>query len=97
MKGWKEKQQKRRLNSMLKIHFNTGVHQPNTITVEGTLKDDIMEIIDIYVQENKETFRIYTYEQAFAIYEDFPLFNQYFIPINGGEYYIDSINYIEEI
>ena len=74
---------------MLKISLQTGVYELQVFEIEGTLKDDIYRLIDEYVQEHKEEFKTYNWEEIEH--------NDEFIAINGGEYYIEGIMYIEEV
>jgi hypothetical protein len=73
---------------MLKISIYGGMYK--LFTVEGKLNDDILSVIDEYVQENKEEFITYDFEEIEGEDENY-------IPINGGEYYIDNIYSIEEV
>lgn len=87
---------------MLKINLNTGLAWTKSIMVDGSLNDDLLALIDEYYSENGELpVRMYTMDEINEIYEhdendiDDALENM--IPINGGEYWIDGIDSIEEI
>lgn len=90
---------------MLKIHLLTGTAWTESILVEGTEDDDLLELINEYYLENGDlpvemytldevikgrTFR--TQEEEWDYIDD-----QGLLPINGGEYYIDGIAYVEEV
>lgn len=74
---------------MLKISLQTGVYELQVFEIEGNLKDDLYALIDEYVQKNKKDFRTYNFEEIEH--------NDEYIAINGGEYYIEGIMYIEEV
>ena len=90
---------------MLEIYLMTGTAWTESILVEGTEDDDLLELIDEYYLEHGDlpvpmytldeilkdrTFR--TQEEEWDYIDD-----QGLLPINGGEYYIDGIAYIEEV
>jgi hypothetical protein len=90
---------------MLEIHLETGFYWTESILVEGTENDDLLELIDEYYLEHGDlpvpmytldevikgrTFR--TQEEEWEYIDDLGL-----LPINGGEYYIDGIAYVEEV
>ena len=81
---------------MLKITLDTGVFYAKSFFVDGNIYDDILGLIDDYVQKNKKEFRIYTLEECIEIYEIEDMYN-FFAPINGGEYFIDNISNVEEV
>ncbi len=64
-----------------------------TIEVEGSLKDDLLWLIDEYYSEHgTDAFpvKLYEYEEL----DEFEL--ETYIPLNGGEYYLMGISHIEE-
>lgn len=79
----------------LRIAFNTGLAWVKTIEVEGTMQDDLLGLIEEYIEENPQELRRYTYEELMEIYEDEEEVDR-FIPINGGEFYIDWVENVEE-
>lgn len=90
---------------MLEIHLLTGTAWTESIVVEGTEEDDLLELIDSYYLENGDLpVPMYTLEDL--------LQGQYFktehqqwdyidgldmLPINGGEFYIYGIDHIEGV
>lgn len=85
---------------MLKIHLNTGTVWTKSIEVEGSLQDDLLQLIDNYYEEKGELpVSTYTMEELYEIYEEQDLnevLNE-MLPINGGEFWIDGISHVEEI
>lgn len=76
----------------LQINLLTGTAWTKKIIVEGNLQGDILQYIDDYYYENGELpVSMYTTEEL----EDYEL--ETFIPINGGEYWIEGIASIEDI
>lgn len=83
---------------MLKIHINEDTYMLNDFYVEGTKNDDLLGLVDAYVQEHKEDFSTWTYQELLGIYdgnEDY--IDESSTPINGGEYYIGRIELVEEV
>ena len=90
---------------MLEIHLSTGTAWTESIVVEGTEQDDLLQLIDSYYLENGDLpVPMYTLEDL--------LQGQYFktehqqwdyidslemLPINGGEFFIDGIDSVEEV
>ena len=85
---------------MLKIHLNTGTAWTRSIEVEGSLQDDLLQLIDNYYEEKGELpVATYTMEELSETYEEQDL-NEVLdamIPINGGEFWIDGISHVEEV
>lgn len=85
---------------MLKIHLNTGTVWTKSIEVEGSLQDDLLQLIDNYYEEKGELpVSTYTMEELYEIYEEQDLnevLNE-MLPINGGEFWFDGISHVEEI
>ena len=85
---------------MLKIHLNTGTVWTKSIEVEGSLQDDLLQLIDNYYEEKGELpVSTYTTEELYEMYEEQDL-NEVLdamLPINGGEFWIDGISHVEEI
>ncbi|HHX02643.1 MAG TPA: hypothetical protein GX739_08310, partial [Firmicutes bacterium] len=90
---------------MLKIYLMTGTAWTESILVEGTEDDDLLELIEEYYLEHGDlpvpmytldevikgrTFR--NQEEEWEYIDSLGL-----LSINGGEYYIDGIAYIEEV
>ena len=85
---------------MLKIGLHTGTMMLNTFEIEGKKTDDVFALVDEYVQEHKEDFATYDYDELFdpsnpSDSDDF--IDTFYMPINGGEYYVGRIELIEEI
>lgn len=89
------------MSNKLKIYLNTGTAWLESIIVEGTINDDIIELIDDYYSENGTLpVTLYTLNELQEIYTDIEELDaelENMIPINGGEYYIEGISHIEEI
>lgn len=86
---------------MLKIHLRTGTMWLKTIEVEGTKRSDILALIDEYYSEHGDLpVALYSMEDLRQTYEDEEELEQALeemLPINGGEFYIDGVEYVEEI
>ena len=85
------------------LHQNIGFYWLNPIVTEGGRFSDILELIDnIYnnYPKNKLPYRLYTYDEVIDNIGvdgfDNYLFECY-LPVNGGEYYTDVIEYVEVI
>lgn len=85
---------------MLRIHLNTGTAWTRSIEVDGSLQDDLIQLIDDYYEEKGELpVVIYTMEELYETYDEQDLnevLDEMF-PINGGEFWIDGISHVEEI
>ena len=90
---------------MLKIYLMTGTAWTESILVEGTEDDDLLELINEYYLETGDlpvpmytldevikgrTFR--NQEEEWEYIDSLGL-----LSINGGEYYIDGISHVEEV
>lgn len=85
---------------MLKIHLNTGTAWTRSIEVDGSLQDDLLQLIDNYYEEKGELpVSTYTMEELYETYEEQDLDEvlNAMLPINGGEFWIDGISHVEEI
>ena len=85
---------------MLKIHLNTGTAWTKTIEVDGSLQDDLVQLIDNYYEETGDLpVQMFTMEELMEIYDEDELDGELetMIPINGGEFWIDGISHIEEV
>ena len=90
---------------MLKIHLLTGLAWTKYILVEGTEQDDLLELIDrYYLEHGNLPVPMYTLDdliegKKFKTQEDEWEYLDYLevLPINGGEFYIDGIDHIEEV
>lgn len=81
---------------MLKITIGYGYG--SCFTTEGTVYDDLMGIVDEYVQEHPDEFAKYDYAELADIYDgDEDIISENSTPINGGEYYIGPIAHVEEV
>ena len=79
---------------MLRIHFSTGTAWTKIIEVEGQLHNDLLVLIEEYVMEHEEEFIKYDYNELLEEHTDEEI-NELYLPINGGEYYINTIVNIE--
>ena len=90
---------------MLEIYLMTGTAWTESILVEGTEDDDLLELIEEYYFDNGDlpvpmytldevikgrTFR--NQEEEWEYIDSLEL-----LPINGGEYYIDGIAFVEVV
>lgn len=86
---------------MLEIYLLTGTVWLKKIVVEGTVRDDLISLIDEYYYEHGDLpVKLYTLDEIREIYEDEEEFEselESMLPINGGEYYIDGISHVKEI
>lgn len=79
---------------MLKIYFSTGTMWTKMIEVEGSLEDDLLGLIEEYVMGCEDEFVKYDFPELLKNYSEEEITEQY-LPINGGQYYIDRIEAIE--
>ena len=77
---------------MLKIHLLTGLAWTQEITVEGDEHSDLLQCIDDYYAEYGE-LPVAMYEPSKLDAEKI----ETYIPINGGQFYIEGISHIEVI
>jgi len=85
---------------MLKIHLQTGTAWTKTIEVDGSLQDDLIQLIDDYYEENGDLpVKLFTMEELMEIYDEDEIDEELeqMIPINGGEFWIDGVSHVEEI
>lgn len=85
---------------MLRIHLNTGTAWTKSIEVDGSLQDDLLQLIDNYYEEKGELpVATYTMEELYEmkICQDLNEILNEMLPINGGEFWIDGISHVEEI
>lgn len=81
---------------MLKINFKTGTAWVRSIVVKGSLKDDLLALIENYIESNPNGLPVYSTQELFTAYsEDY--IEENYLPINGGEFYIDAIEFVEEL
>lgn len=80
----------------IKICFNTGTYRMNCFSAEGTLYDDILEIVEDIVKSNLDKFNLFDYNELLEDYTNEEI-DETFLPINGGEFYTYNIATIEEI
>lgn len=83
--------------SILKLCINTGTVWLKCIYTIGTTQDDILGTIEEYIGNNPRELREYDYNELLDIYDNYEEIEDFHIPINGGEFYIDSLELIEEI
>ncbi len=86
---------------MIRIHLKTGLAWTKSIEVGGHLGDDLVQLLDDYYNEHGDLpVQMYTLRELEQIYEGDDELNTILdemIPINGGEYWIDGIEYVEEV
>ena len=79
---------------MLKINLMTGTAWTKSIITEGTTNSDLLGCIDEFVSKyGIDNLPVVAYE--FSELDEYEQEN--YIPINGGEWYIEGIASIEEI
>lgn len=88
----------------LRIHFNTGTAFGNSIVVKGTANDDLLDLVEGYINENGTDWTAtFSYKELYDLYKDDTLtdtsvddlISESYMPINGGEYYIYNIVRVE--
>lgn len=85
---------------MIRIHLQTGTAWTKAIEVEGSLQDDLIQLIDNYYEETGDLpVQMFTMEELMEIYDEDELDGELenMIPINGGEFWIDGVSHVEEI
>ena len=85
---------------MLKIHLNTGTAWTKSIEVDGSLQDDLIQLIDNYYEETGDLpVQMFTMAELMEIYDEDELDEELetMIPINGGEFWIDGVSHVEEV
>ena len=72
-----------------------------SIEVEGHMGSDLVQLLDDYYNEYGDLpVQLYTLRELEEVYDDEDELNiilDEMIPINGGEYWINGIEYVEEI
>jgi hypothetical protein len=85
---------------MIRIHLQTGTAWTKAIEVDGSLQDDLVQLIDGYYEENGDLpVKLFTMEELMEIYDEDEIDGELeqMIPINGGEFWIDGVSHVEEI
>lgn len=85
---------------MIKIHLQTGTAWTKAIEVDGSLQDDLIQLIDNYYEETGDLpVQMFTMEELMEIYDEDEIDGELenMIPINGGEFWIDGVSHVEEI
>lgn len=85
---------------MIRIHLQTGTAWTKTIEVDGSLQDDLLQLIDNYYEETGDLpVQMLTMEELMEIYDENEIDGELetMIPINGGEFWIDGVSHVEEI
>lgn len=90
---------------MLRIYLKTGTAFLKFIEVEGSIQDDLVQLIDDYYLEHRSLpVPMYTFSDLLEMfsYEDYSVDDNglsialdNMLPINGGEYYIDGVSHLE--
>lgn len=79
---------------MIRLHLKTGLAWTKSIDLECDIRGDILQALDDYFSEHgKEGFPVKLYELDEL--DDKEL--EAYMPINGGEFYIEGVEYIEEL
>ena len=85
---------------MIRIHLQTGTAWTKAIEVDGSLQDDLVQLIDNYYEETGDLpVQMFTMEELMEIYDENELDEELetMIPINGGEFWIDGVSHVEEV
>lgn len=83
---------------MLKIHLATGTAWTKTIEVDGSLQDDLVQLIDNYYEETGDLpVQMFTMAELYEMHDDLNEILDEMLPINGGEFWIHGISHVEEI
>lgn len=85
---------------MIRIHLQTGTAWTKAIEVDGSLQDDLIQLIDNYYEETGDLpVQMLTMEELMEIYDEDEIDGELetMIPINGGEFWIDGVSHVEEI
>jgi len=85
---------------MIRIHLQTGTAWTKAIEVDGSLQDDLVQLIDNYYEETGDLpVQMFTMEELMEIYDEDELDAELetMIPINGGEFWIDGVSHVEEM
>lgn len=79
---------------MLKINLFTGIMWTKSITVDANKGDDLIQALDDFVQKQGiESLPVATY----TVDELDPCELETYVPINGGECYIEGIASVQEV
>ncbi len=81
-------------NECMIIHFNTGFHWLNSMLVEGSQYSDIQAIIEYLAMDYQDLFSKYNWENVEEYGEHW---QDIYMPINGGKFFIDNISHIDFI
>ena len=81
----------------MKLYFNTGTMYLDVVEVEGNVNDDIAGIAEAYVMDHKDEFQTFTYEELTEGLdeEEMEYWDELFMAINGGEYYVYNLARVE--
>lgn len=85
---------------MIRIHLQTGTAWTKAIEVDGSLQDDLIQLIDNYYEETGDLpVQMFTMEELMEIYDEDEIDGELenMVPINGGEFWIDGVSHVEEI
>ena len=85
---------------MIRIHLQTGTAWTKAIEVDGSLQDDLIQLIDNYYEETGDLpVQMFTMAELMEIYDEDELDEELetMIPINGGEFWIDGVSHVEEV
>ena len=79
---------------MIRVHLKTGLAWTKSIDLECDIRGDILQALDDYFSEHgKKGFPVTLLEPSELSEQEL----ETSIPINGGEFYIEGIEYIEEL
>lgn len=82
--------------SILKMFIETGTFSLDEIYTEGNKNDDLLSILEEYLEENNQAIIKYNISVLEDNYTDEEI-TELYTPINGGEYYIDRLSHVEEM
>ena len=78
---------------MMKLYFKgSGFYVP-TATVDADVYSDLMAVIDDLYEQDALPVPLYTREEM----EELDGSDEEWLPINGGEYWIEGLTHVEEL
>ena len=79
---------------MMKLYFKASGFYTPTVVVDGDCYSDLMALIDDLHEQNALPVPLYTTEEMEEITDGD---NETWLPINGGQYWIEGLDRIEEL
>ena len=81
---------------IFKVHFTTGLAWLRTVYIESGSDELTYDDIERYIMDNVDDFPTYTYEELLEYHDDCPqVIDEFYMPVNGGEYYVNAISHVE--